>query len=143
MDEDYDPTYAEMMAAATGEPKIAEHAEVTADYEELKRAERSWHRHQANVRHKAIELDGDIKRAERVIEVAGKVVESLPHASMRGVVVAGAVSGFDPKTNRPVSFQDGDTTWIVSNSEAASGLSENDPRQRISMPMVLKRTIEN
>lgn len=143
IDEDYDPTYAEMMAAATGEPKIAEHAEVTAEYEEIVRAQTSWQRQQTYVRTKERELTGDIARTERAIELAKEVHQSLPQASMKGVVVKGEVTGLDEKTGRPVTMQDGDTTWIVSNREPGRGLDKDDPRQRISMPQVLKRVVEN
>lgn len=121
-DENNEISYEEWMAAATGEPKIAEHAQVQAEYESMCRSKGVWERQQSFLRTTKLDFERSLNRIEREIEQAQRVQQGLPHASMQIVEVRGEVVG----------IQDGDTSWF-----STGGYDKNQ-----GLAAALKRRVE-
>lgn len=121
-DENNEISYEEWMAAATGEPKIAEHAQVQAEYESMCRSKGIWERQQSFLRTTKLDFERSLNRIEREIEQAQRVQQGLPHASMQTVEVRGEVVG----------IQDGDTSWF-----STGGYDKNQ-----GLAAALKRRVE-
>lgn len=108
--EEVDAGYADVMAAATGEPRIREKFEVDADVERLERRERTWTREQAYTRRSFDSMQREIKVEKSNIESYRAVQQALPKSTYQTITVRGSVFG----------VQEGDTTWL---SATAAGIA--------------------
>lgn len=102
MVEEVDAGYGDVMASATGEPRIKEKFEVDADVERLERRKRTWTREQAYVRDRVGEMHRDIGKLKSYIESYRAVQQALPQSTYKAITVRGSI----------FAVQDGDTTWL-------------------------------
>jgi len=102
MAEEVDAGYGDIMASATGEPRIREKFEVDADVERLERRHRSWVREQAYTRDYVYKMEKDIVTLNTLANSYQEVHKALPHSTYKAITVRGSI----------FAVQDGDTTWL-------------------------------
>lgn len=102
MTEEVDAGYGDVMASATGEPRIKEKFEVDAEVERLERRKRTWTREQAYARDRLNEMKRDISKLESHIQSYKAVQKALPKSTYKAITVRGSVFG----------VQEGDATWL-------------------------------
>lgn len=102
MVEEIDAGYGDIMASATGEPRIKEKFEVDAEVERLDRRKRTWTREQAFTRDRVGEMHREIKSLQSNIESYKGVQQALPHSTYKAITVRGSI----------FAVQEGDTTWL-------------------------------
>ncbi len=102
MVEEVDAGYGDIMASATGEPRIREKFEVDADVERLERRHRSWVREQAYARDYVYKMEKDIVVLNTLANSYQEVQKALPRSTYKAITVRGSV----------FAVQDGDTTWL-------------------------------
>lgn len=125
--EEVDAGYADVMAAATGEPRIREKFEVDADVERLERRERTWVREQAYVRRSMDSMKREIQTERSHIDSYKAVQQALPKSTYQAITVRGSVFG----------VQEGDTTWLSATSAGVALITRID-----SVAATISRTNE-
>ena len=101
MEEDTEIDYSEIMAAATGEPKIREHFEIGAKVDALLSSKQTFETELFRRRSKARETRSFISGVENHMKDVHSIMEDIPKARLQHAVVDGVSA-----------FQAGPTSWL-------------------------------
>jgi hypothetical protein len=101
-EEEINAGYGDVLAAATGEPRIREKFEIDADVQKLERQQKNWATGQAFSRDALARMRKEIVTLTSRADIYKGVHAALPNASYKAITVEGSVYG----------VQEGSTTWL-------------------------------